>query len=73
MDNLTLFIKYHKHRESETCRVIQPFQHFLCQLHLFFSLRLAGIVVHMDIDKVLVDDITDGSIKTRFPTWIAWL
>lgn len=62
MDDPTFFIKYHKHGESETRRIIQAFQHSLCQLHLFLSLRFPRIVVQMDIDKSLVNDIAYCSV-----------
>ena len=57
MDDPAFFIEHHKHWESETCRIIKAFQHSLCQLHLFLSLRFPGIVVHVDINKAFVNDI----------------
>ena len=62
MDYLAGFIEHDEYGEAETDGVVQALQHGFCELCPCGILILAWIVVHMDIDIVLVDDLADGGI-----------
>ena len=62
MHHLALFIQHDEHGEAEATAVVQSLHQ--CSGLLFFlcSARSAGVVVHMDILEVLVDDTADGGV-----------
>ena len=62
MQNVSRLVEHHKHGETETSRVVEPFQHFLRLLKLYLTPRLARIVVHMDIYKVIVNQMADCAV-----------
>ena len=62
MDNSSFFIKHYEHGESKTATVVQTLHQCCCLLLLCLTSRLSRVVVHMDIFKVLVDDLADGGV-----------
>jgi hypothetical protein len=73
MQNLAIRIEHDKYRESEAAAIVQALHQGGGLLGLLRSFRLSGIVVHMDILKVLVDNLADGRVvrdevgKTQAP------
>ena len=62
MKDFSLTIEDDKDGETETGGIVEALKHGLRLSSLLGILRLAGIIVHMDIYEVLVDDLTDGGI-----------
>lgn len=62
VDDLAFFIKDDEDREAETSTIIQSLHQGFCLLDLYFTSGLLGVVVHMDILKVVLNDFADGAI-----------
>ena len=62
MNHLAFFIENDKYRESEATTVIQAFHKPFSLLQILCSLRLTRIVVHMDILKIVFNDLADRRI-----------
>ena len=57
MDDVTLLIEYDQHREAKTSCIVEPLHQRLAHFT-----RLTGMVIGMDIDKVLLNDAVDGAV-----------
>lgn len=62
MQDLPLAVEHHKNGEAETGGIVQPGHHLIRQLSLLCTLFLPGIIIHMNIDKVIVNHLADGGI-----------
>ena len=60
--HLAIYVEYNKDGKPEATTVLEPFHQDSCLLLLFSIFRFAGIVVHVDVLKVLVNHFTDGCI-----------
>ena len=62
VDDFAVLVEHHKDGVAEARGIAQPLQHLGCLLHLGLALSLTRVVVHMDIDKVVVNDLADDRV-----------
>ena len=62
MHDLSITIEHHEDGEAETLGMIEALQQCLRLTHLGLALRLAWVVVHVDINEVFCYETTDGGI-----------
>ena len=64
MDHLAVLVQHDEDGESETNGVVESLQQGFGQLCMGFIINLAWIVIHMDIDIVLVNDLAYCAVST---------
>ena len=62
MNDMAFLVEDNEYGESETATVVQALHQGCCLLLLRLTARLSGIVVHVDILEVLVDDLTNRGV-----------
>ena len=62
MHHTASIIKHDEHGEAKTLRIVQPLQHYLSQPQLFLTFRLPRVIVHVDIDKAVINDTADSGV-----------
>ena len=62
MEHPTLLIQYDENRKTETSGIVEPLHQGFTLLYFLGTLRLAGIVIDMDVFEIVRNDLADGGI-----------
>ena len=62
MEYFAILIKYDEYGESEASGIIQPLHQGFAFCKFLLTLRLPGIIIHMDVFEMIRYDLADRSI-----------
>ena len=62
MQNPTLLVEYDEHREAKTSAVVQSLHQSRSLLSLLSPLCFSGIIVHVDVLKVIAYNLSDSGV-----------